>query len=219
MVEDATQKVVWRWDQQEPFGDSVADENPSALGTFDLPLRLPGQYIDSETNLSYNIGRDYSSEMGRYVESDLIGLSADLNTYAYGDADPLRYSDLVGLLKKVLRHDFQLWEGSIILGSQKGKTRRKGHWEIYAMVPECFVELDERIDKYDVGPNARPSPSIGGKNPMVTIYWQWVVHTEYQWGPRPTDTCCKGSETFGGYSYDDGGLLNYILDAIDALTR
>ena len=42
---------MWRWDQQDPFGANVADENPNALGTFDLPLRLPGQYFDKETNL------------------------------------------------------------------------------------------------------------------------------------------------------------------------
>jgi hypothetical protein len=43
---------VWRWDQQEPFGNNVADENPNGLGAFDLPLRLPGQYFDKETNLT-----------------------------------------------------------------------------------------------------------------------------------------------------------------------
>jgi uncharacterized protein RhaS with RHS repeats len=45
---------VWRWDQAEPFGVNPADENPSGLGTFNLPLRLPGQYYDKETNLHYN---------------------------------------------------------------------------------------------------------------------------------------------------------------------
>jgi hypothetical protein len=31
---------VWPWDQQEPFGNNPADENPSGVGAFDLPLRL-----------------------------------------------------------------------------------------------------------------------------------------------------------------------------------
>jgi hypothetical protein len=106
------------------------------------------------------------------------------------------------------------------LGSLKGKTRRKGHWEIYAMVPDCFVELDERVRKYDVDLGARPSPSIGGKNPMATTYWQWVVHKEFIWGPSPTDRCCKGSESFGGYTYDDGsGWFNFFQDMTDFLQR
>jgi hypothetical protein len=37
---------VRRWDQQEPFGNNVPDENPSGIDVFDLPLRRPGQYFD-----------------------------------------------------------------------------------------------------------------------------------------------------------------------------
>jgi uncharacterized protein RhaS with RHS repeats len=55
-VADATGTTVWRWDKQEPFGNNVADENQAASATFDLPLRLPGQYFDKETNLHYQGG-------------------------------------------------------------------------------------------------------------------------------------------------------------------
>jgi len=72
---------VWRWDQQEPFGVNVADENPSGLGAFEFPLRFPGQYFDKETNLHYNYFRDYDSGIGRYVQSDPIGLGGGTNTY------------------------------------------------------------------------------------------------------------------------------------------
>ena len=58
---------MWRWDQQEPFGVNVPDENPSGLGAFNLPLRLPGQYFDKETNLHYNYHRDYDPQIGRYI--------------------------------------------------------------------------------------------------------------------------------------------------------
>jgi RHS repeat-associated protein len=67
---------VWRWDQVEPFGVNVADENPSGLCAFDLPLRLPGQYADKETNLHHNNNRDYNPNLGIYVESDPLGLVA-----------------------------------------------------------------------------------------------------------------------------------------------
>jgi len=43
LVADATGTTVWRSDQDEPFGVNVPDENPSGLGVFDLPLRLPGR--------------------------------------------------------------------------------------------------------------------------------------------------------------------------------
>lgn len=101
LVANAAGTTVWRWDQQEPFGNNVADENPSGLGTFDLPLRFPGQYADKETNLHYNLFRDYDSHLGRYVESDLLGLQGGVNTYAYANGDPLISVDALGLLSTV----------------------------------------------------------------------------------------------------------------------
>jgi len=88
---------VWRWDQQEPFGDSPADENPSGLGAFDLPLRLPGQYYDAENGLHQNNFREYDASLGRYAESDPIGIVGGLNAFLYVAAAPLSFSDPRGL--------------------------------------------------------------------------------------------------------------------------
>lgn len=88
---------MWRWDQGEPFGNSVPDENPSGLGAFDLPLRLPGQYFDKETNLHYNYFREYDPSLGRYEESDPIGLKGGINTYVYA-FNPLVQTDPMGLM-------------------------------------------------------------------------------------------------------------------------
>jgi RHS repeat-associated protein len=60
-------------------------------------LRYPGQYYDSETGLNYNYYRDYDPATGRYVESDPIGLSGGINTYAYGASTPVIYIDPLGL--------------------------------------------------------------------------------------------------------------------------
>jgi RHS repeat-associated protein len=65
LVANSTGTAVWRWDQQEPFGVNVPDENPSGLGAFEFPLRFPGQYADKETNLYYNYFRDYDAVVGR----------------------------------------------------------------------------------------------------------------------------------------------------------
>jgi RHS repeat-associated protein len=92
---------VWRWDQAEPFGNNPADENPSGLGTFDLPLRLPGQYYDKETNLHYNYHRYYDASLGIYDQSDPIGLRAGLQTYAYVKSQPLSLVDPLGLKARV----------------------------------------------------------------------------------------------------------------------
>ncbi len=76
---------------------NAPDENPSALGVFDLPLRLPGQYFDKETNNHFNYFRDYDPSLGIYKQSDPIGLRGGLNTYAYVRSNPLTYFDPDGL--------------------------------------------------------------------------------------------------------------------------
>src|SRR6185436_15891053 len=73
LIADATGATVWRQDNSEPFGSNPPDENPSGLGAFEFPLRFPGQYADKETNLHYNMRRDYNPSIGRYGESDPIG--------------------------------------------------------------------------------------------------------------------------------------------------
>lgn len=92
-------QTVWRWDQQEPFGVSVPDENPSGLGAFEFGLRFPGQYFDRETGLHHNYFRDYDAGTGRYVQSDPIGSRGGLNTYAYVEGNPLSYTDPWGLFE------------------------------------------------------------------------------------------------------------------------
>ena len=37
-------------------------------------IRFPGQYLERESGLHYNYFRDYEPGVGRYVESDPIGL-------------------------------------------------------------------------------------------------------------------------------------------------
>jgi len=98
LVADEQQRTVWRWDQQEPFGGSVPDENPVGLGLFEFPGRFPGQYFDAETNLHYNYYRDYNPTLGNYLQSDPIGLrGGGLNTYTYANGNPLALIDPKGL--------------------------------------------------------------------------------------------------------------------------
>jgi RHS repeat-associated protein len=101
LVADSTGTIVWKWDQQEPFGVNVPDENPSGLGAFEFPLRFPGQYFNKETNLAYNYYRNYDASVGRFVESDPIGLSGGINTYLYAASNPLTFVDPTGLCFKI----------------------------------------------------------------------------------------------------------------------
>ena len=90
-------QIVWRWDNADPFGYSLPDENPGGLGVFTYNLRFPGQYYDRETGLFYNYSRDYDPATGRYIESDPIGLRGGINTYAYVGGNPVSFVDPLGL--------------------------------------------------------------------------------------------------------------------------
>jgi RHS repeat-associated protein len=65
--------VRWVW-HSDPFGSIPPDDNPQGLGTFVYDARFPGQVYESAMGLHYNYFRDYDPQVGRYVESDPIGL-------------------------------------------------------------------------------------------------------------------------------------------------
>jgi RHS repeat-associated protein len=60
-------------------------------------LRFPGQIFDGQAGLHQNVFRDYDSAIGRYAQSDPIGLEGGINTYAYTLDNSIGLSDPRGL--------------------------------------------------------------------------------------------------------------------------
>lgn len=73
---DAPGNVVWDG-VFDPFGKVT-----SLSGAATNLLMFLGQFHDSETQLSQNWHRDCDPSLGRYIESDPIGLEGGINTYA-----------------------------------------------------------------------------------------------------------------------------------------
>jgi RHS repeat-associated protein len=55
----------------------------SHSGRLDNPLRLQGQYADSETGLCYNRNRYYDASIGTFVSQDPLGLEPSENPYQF----------------------------------------------------------------------------------------------------------------------------------------
>jgi RHS repeat-associated protein len=103
VTKPADNKRMWEW-QSQPFGETAANENPQNLtgaaltaNQFRYNLRFPGQFYDAETSKHYNYFRDNDPSIGRYIESDPIGLRAGMSTYFYVGGEPMKYRDRLGL--------------------------------------------------------------------------------------------------------------------------
>jgi RHS repeat-associated protein len=106
---NAINKQVWSANT-DPFGTSLGNsapnENPQLVtgtatqihaATFRLNHRFPGQVFDGESGKHYNYFRDYDPTIGRFPQSDPIGLGAGDSTYAYVSQKPAHRTDPYGL--------------------------------------------------------------------------------------------------------------------------
>lgn len=99
--------VVWRWESLA-FGQSLP------TGSSQVDLRYPGQYADLESGLFQNWSRNFDPTLGRYLESDSVGLRGGTNTYAYVYSNPLRLVDPTGQVALV--DDALIGGGIIVVG-------------------------------------------------------------------------------------------------------
>lgn len=122
---NASEDIIWQIETMTGFGDDIQIQSVADNGiTLVNPLRFPGQYSDAETGLSYNYFRDYEPGLGRYVQSDPIGLDGGLNTYAYVSNNPVNDFDPRGLN--------QMNRSSYAPGGSNNHNKNAGK------VPECW---------------------------------------------------------------------------------
>jgi RHS repeat-associated protein len=139
---------VWRWNSR-PFGDSVPNEDPDGdLETYTLNMRFPGQYFDAESALNYNYFRDYDPAIGRYVESDPIGLDGGLNTYGYVRQNPLGFTDSSGLQVAVIPNPIAIGIGiGVTMCAANEACSSAVGKAVDAIVEACADEEDDRCEK------------------------------------------------------------------------
>jgi RHS repeat-associated protein len=132
-ITDASRAIVWDG-VFAPFG-----EIHSITGSIVNVLMFPGQVYDPETGLSQNWHRDYDANIGRYLESDPIGLQGGINTYAYVGGNPLIRVDPDGRVAWAIPAAPAIGEALLGLGTAIGL------WELWKV---CFGDVDcEKVKK------------------------------------------------------------------------
>jgi RHS repeat-associated protein len=195
--------IVWLWNS-DPYGLGFADSDPDGDGQgFVYNLRLPGQYADAETGLNYNYHRDYDPSMGRYVESDPVGLGGgSYSTYGYVGANPILFADPSGLRIDYDGYTLSNWWVRTNLALLNALIVGKG------IDNNCFVLLVTGGDRYRDSENPKLIRSVKN-NSVITNASPHSPHLRER-GARAVDFVIRNQKGCGCTPVTDS-LVNELL--------
>ncbi|HEY5047658.1 MAG TPA: RHS repeat-associated core domain-containing protein [Rhizomicrobium sp.] len=92
-MSDANENLVEGPFLYDPYGNTTCSANCSGAITY----KFTGQRLDPETGLYYYRARYYSPSLGRFLQVDPVGYTADMDLYTYVGNDPVDMTDPTGM--------------------------------------------------------------------------------------------------------------------------
>ncbi|MBK0026740.1 RHS repeat-associated core domain-containing protein [Stenotrophomonas sp. S48] len=99
VIDPVRDVAIWEWsNKSEVFGNQIPSADPDSDGVaFELALRFPGQQATDASGMFYNYQREYDPAVGRYSQSDPIGLAGGISTFVYATGNSIGFTDPLGL--------------------------------------------------------------------------------------------------------------------------
>ena len=152
-VIDNSGTIIWQGDYRS-FGAVM-----EAVSLVNNRLRFAGQYFDTESGLHYNNFRDYDPAIGRYLQSDPIGLWGGLNTYGYVYQNPVNYVDDNGLKPRNINRNTRAYRRNERLRQQQQSLRDRlqnlqNKVQKTKDIAEGIAEIQEQLKELDKNLNS-----------------------------------------------------------------